>query len=320
MKLKTLFFTILILSVVYLIYYFIGRPEKKFGEVKVENTKSNILINKGPNLAFKTNVNLFNKNIFVYKVDRKLQNKFSIEQAKDIANILDIKNNPSTIELNNRNFYSFNKGSKNLSITEYGYIQFSYTFNETYKIFNKEIIETIIKDSNLTKVIPLPKDYKIEIEKIEADGYSSEETKYVTNFKLIPLVNKNFQYRGNKEQNLYYGSIKPITTDKTITGYSVEINAWYSLVFDTLESSTYKTISLDKTLEIIKQNPEKVFVEIGSKEIFNPIIDTNSLDITKVDIVYFVQDNLLIPYYHFQGQNEFNQNDTGVVNIYVPAI
>ena len=124
----------------------------------------------------------------------------------------------------------------------------------------------------------------------------------MTNFKLIPLVNKNFQYRGTKEQNLYYGSIKPVIEKDILTGYTVEINTWYSLVFDTLESSTYKTISLDKALQIIEKNPEKVFVEIDSKEIFNPVIDTNILDITKVDIVYFVQDKMLIPYFHFQGQ------------------
>lgn len=73
-------------------------------------------------------------------------------------------------------------------------------------------------------------------------------------------------------------------------------------------------------MQIIKETPDKVFVEINSQEFHNPVIDTNSLDITKVDIVYFVQDTMLIPYFHFQGQNEFNQTDKGVVNIYVPAI
>jgi len=162
--------------------------------------------------------------------------------------------------------------------------------------------------------------YVINFDSVEADGATSDLAQNLTVFSITPIIGKTFSYRDNLAQSLYYGSIKPIVVDDAITGYTVEINTWYSLVFDILESSTYNTISLDETLKLLQEKPDKIFVEIDSKEVYNPVIDTNSLNISKVEIIYFVQDKLLIPYFHFEGQNEFNQNDSGVVNIYVPAI
>ena len=320
MKPKTFFILIVIISLSYLVYWLYNKPEKKFGEVKIENSKYSSEIKKTPKLVFKTNTNVFNKNVLVYKIDKKMQGKLSFEQAKDIASVVNVKNTPSTVNLGDTKIFTFKGANTSLGVSDYGFIQYFLTENQPNKSYDKKAIIEIITNSNLNKIVPLPINYSVNIGNAEADGATSDELKYLTVFSLTPMIDKTFSYRGNLEQSIYYGAVKPIVTDDKISGYSIEISTWYSLVFDTLESSTYKTISLENALTIMQNNPEKAFVEIDSEEVHNPVIDTNSLNISKVAIVYFVQDKMLIPYYHFQGQNEFNQNDSGIVNIYIPAI
>lgn len=320
MKPKTFVIIILILSLSYLAYYFFTKPEKKFGEVVTENSKYSSEIKKTPKLVFKTNSNVFNKNITVYKIEKKMQSKLSFEQAKDVADIVNIKTPGSSVDLGNAKIFSFKNENISLGVSDYGFIQYYLTVNTPNKSFDKKAIIEIITNTGLNKVVPLSDNYLVNINSVEADDSTSKSAQNLTVFSIAPIIDKTFAYRDNLAKSLYYGSIKPIIVDGSITAYSIEINTWYSLAFNILEKSTYKTISLDKTLQIIEQNPEKIFVEINSEEVVDTIIDTNSLDITKVDIVYFVQDKMLIPYFHFQGQNEFNQTDKGVVNIYVPAI
>ena len=320
MKPKTFFIIIIILSLGYLIYWFVTRPEKKFGEITIENSKYSTEIKKTPKLVFQTNTNIFSKNLPVYKIERKLQGKLSFDQAKDIANIVNVKNTPTTVDLGNAKIFTFNEKDYILNVSDYGFVQYYLTENIAKKSYDKKAIVELITNSGLHKVVPLPENYVINITDVEADGLTSDLAQNLKVFSITPMIDKTFSYRDTLAQSLYYGSIKPIIVDNAITGYTVEINTWYSLVFDTLESSTYNTISLDETLKLLQEKPEKIFVEIDSKEVYNPVIDTNSLNISKVEIIYFVQDKLLIPYFHFEGQNEFNQKDSGVVNIYVPAI
>ncbi|MDA1338127.1 MAG: hypothetical protein O2871_02065 [bacterium] len=320
MKPKTFFIIIIIFALAYLLYWFATRPEKKFGEITVENSKYTTEIKKTPKLVFQTNTNVFGKNLPVYKIEKKLQGKLSSDQAKDIANIVNVTENESTVDLGNTKIFIFKKENTSLGVSDYGFVQYYLTENIVKKSYDKKAIVELITNSGLNKVVPLPENYVVNISDVEADGATSDLAQYLKVFSIIPMVDKTFSYRDTLAQSLYYGSIKPIVVDNAITGYSIEISTWYSLVFDILGSSTYNTISLDETLKLLQDKSDKIFVEIDSKEVYNPIIDTNSLNISKVEIIYFVQDKLLIPYFHFEGQNEFNQNDSGVVNIYVPAI
>jgi hypothetical protein len=320
MKPKTFFIIIIIFALAYLLYWFVNRPENKFGEINIENSKYTTEIKKTPKLVFQTNTNVFGKNLPVYKIEKKLQGKLSSDQAKDIANVVNVKNSPETVDLGNAKIFTFKGENTSLGVSDYGFVQYYLTENIANKSYDKKAIVELITISGLNKVVPLPENYVVNISEVEADGSTSDLAQNLKVFSITPMVDKTFIYRDTLAQSLYYGSIKPIVVDNAITDYTVEINTWYSLVFDILESSTYKTISLDQTLKLLQEKSDKIFVEINSKEVYNPVIDTNSLNISKVEIIYFVQDKLLIPYFHFQGQNEFNQNDSGVVNIYVPAI
>jgi len=320
MKPKTFFILITIIALAYLVYWFINKPEKKFGEITIKNSSYSSEIKKTPKLVFQTKPNVFGINVPVYKIEKKLQNKLSFDQAKDIANILGIKDKGTTVDLGNAKLYKFENNGTNVGVLDYGLIQYYIIENTPNKTYDKKAITEIIKKSNLDKIVPLPENYNININKVESDGSTSELTKYLTVFSITPKINKTFSYRDNLAQNLYYGNIKPIIVDNAITGYKIEINTWYSLVFKILDTSTYKTISLKNALNILEESPEKVFVEINSKEVHNPTIDTNSLNISNTEIVYFIQKNMLVSLFHFEGKNRYNQNDTGIVNIYIPAI
>ena len=320
MKPKTFFILITIFALGYLVYWFITKPEKKFGEITIENSSYSSKIKKTPKLVFQTNTNVFGINVPVYKIEKKLQNKLSFDQAKDIAGVVNVTGKNSTLDLGNAKIFTFKNGNTSLGVLDYGLIQYSITENQPNKTYDETALIQLIIKSNLDKIVPLPTNYDINISEIKSDGFTSDITKYLTVFSITPMVNKTFSYRNNLAQNLYYGNIKPIIVDNTITGYKIEINTWYSLVFNTLESSTYKTVSLNNALKVLEKTPEKIFVEINSEKVHNPIIDTNALNISKVEIVYFVQKNMLVPFFHFKGQNEYNQNDNGIVNIYIPAI
>jgi|GEM_PF-6863175 len=322
MKLKTFFIILITGSLLYLLYLFFTKPEEKFGEVTITPSKYTNEIKKTPKLVFKTNTDIFNKNVFVYKIDKKLINILTQPQAQDIANIIGINSSVRITELGKNKLYTFTNGDKIVGVLSYGLIQYYLNVNEPTKVFNEKAITELITQSGLNKIVPIPVNSVVKINKSETDGYTSEESRYITTFSITPKIENIYNYRGELEQSLYYGSIKPIVdlNTKNLTGYKIEINTWYSLVFDITDSTTYKTISLDNAIKVLETSPDKIIVELDSEQVHNPVIDTNSLDITNASIVYFIKEDMLIPYYHLMGDNEFNQTDRGIVNIYIPAI